>query len=143
MPARPQISVVIPLLNEREVVGELHDRLLRVLEQMGEEFEVLFVDDGSTDETPEILGNLCQKDPRLKAVFLSRNFGHQMAISATTPAAVLSSGRPESRATGSPTRGPHQSSAAMRGPVSRPTTAVMDWKRSIAALRHQRQIRSA
>ncbi|MHC4933643.1 MAG: glycosyltransferase family 2 protein [Planctomycetota bacterium] len=82
MATRTGISVVVPLLDEEEVLPQLHRRLVRALEDIGESFEVLFVDDGSTDETPEQLAELCRKDPRIKALLLSRNFGHQMAITA-------------------------------------------------------------
>lgn len=81
----PVYSVVIPVYNEAENIIKLYDELLRfwmVYEQSGELFEIVFVDDGSTDKSFSILETLSQKDPRIKIVKLSRNFGHQLAITA-------------------------------------------------------------
>jgi glycosyltransferase involved in cell wall biosynthesis len=79
---RPEISVVIPLFNEEENVRELYRRLIAALESFGATFELVFVNDGSSDKTPVILNELHHKDPRLTAIHLSRNFGHQPAVSA-------------------------------------------------------------
>lgn len=76
------ISIVIPVLNEEETLSELRHRLLKASEAWGDTFEVILVDDGSTDRTPAILRDLHASDPRFKVVRLSRNFGHQVAISA-------------------------------------------------------------
>jgi polyisoprenyl-phosphate glycosyltransferase len=76
----PGYSFVIPVCNERETLSELQRRLLTVLEQLDEPSEVLFVDDGSTDESFEILLSFHKRDPRFKVIRLSRNFGHQAAI---------------------------------------------------------------
>src|ERR1700727_1033828 len=76
------ISIVVPCLNEEEILGETNRRLVAVLEQLPQKFEILYVDDGSTDRTPEILRELQAEDERIRAVRFSRNFGHQMAITA-------------------------------------------------------------
>jgi polyisoprenyl-phosphate glycosyltransferase len=76
----PGYSFVIPVCNERETLPELQRRLLTVLEQLDEPTEVLFVDDGSTDGSFEILLSFHERDPRFKVIRLSRNFGQQAAI---------------------------------------------------------------
>ncbi|PYN95638.1 MAG: glycosyltransferase [Candidatus Rokuibacteriota bacterium] len=75
------LSVVIPVLNEEDNVRELVRRLRASLQSVLP-FEIVFVDDGSTDRTPAILRELHEGDARIKAVHLTRNFGHQRAISA-------------------------------------------------------------
>ena len=77
-----EISVVVPLYDEQETVGELHRRLGDVLRSLGVTHEVLLVDDGSGDATPRLLDDLAARDPCVVAVHLSRNFGHQAALSA-------------------------------------------------------------
>lgn len=79
---RPEISVVIPLYNEQENANELYRRLVKSLETFVESFELVFVNDGSKDATPRLLDELQQKDGRVVAIHLSRNFGHQAAVSA-------------------------------------------------------------
>lgn len=76
------VSVVVPCMNEELVVREAATRLIRVLSDGGVHFELIFVDDGSKDKTAEILRQLQTEDGRVKAVRLSRNFGHQVAITA-------------------------------------------------------------
>ena len=76
------LSVVIPLHNEQESLGALAERLTLVLDEQGEPFEVILVDDGSTDGTALQLSSLSERDPRFRVVALSRNFGHQIAITA-------------------------------------------------------------
>jgi glycosyltransferase involved in cell wall biosynthesis len=75
-------SLVIPVLNEEEVIPDTYASLKGVLEQLGMPFEVVVVDNGSTDSTPVILNALCAKDPRWKYIRLSRNFGYQNSITA-------------------------------------------------------------
>ena len=76
------ISIVVPCFNEEEVLRETNRRLLAVLQHLPQEFEILYVDDGSTDRTHEILRELQALDRRVRVVRFSRNFGHQMAITA-------------------------------------------------------------
>ena len=78
----PEISVVVPLFNEETNVGRLHERLAAALTGLGMAAEVVYVDDGSSDATRPILERLAQADPRVVVVRLSRNFGHQAAVSA-------------------------------------------------------------
>ena len=76
------ISIVVPCLNEEEVLRDTNRRLVALLEQLPQSFEILYVDDGSTDGTPAILRELQVGDERIRVVRFSRNFGHQMAITA-------------------------------------------------------------
>ncbi len=80
--SRPVYSFVIPIHNEREALPELHDRLIPVLAQLDGESEVILVDDGSTDTSWAIMLALRDADRRYRLVRLSRNFGHQAAITA-------------------------------------------------------------
>jgi glycosyltransferase involved in cell wall biosynthesis len=78
-----RLSIGIPLHDEAEVVPELLGRLLAVLDAIpGGPHEIVFVDDGSTDGTRRLLTDASRRDSRLKVVALSRNFGHQAALSA-------------------------------------------------------------
>ncbi len=76
------LCVVIPVYNEREVIGMLRDRLGPVLASLGMPYEVVLVDDGSSDGTTEILRSIPKTDGRWKSLILSRNYGHQFALSA-------------------------------------------------------------
>jgi glycosyltransferase involved in cell wall biosynthesis len=78
----PEISVVVPLYDEEDNVTELHRRLGSVLEAMGVSFEILFVNDGSHDKTASMIDSLQERDANLAVLHLSRNFGHQCAITA-------------------------------------------------------------
>jgi polyisoprenyl-phosphate glycosyltransferase len=75
-------SFVIPIFDEEAVLSELHRRLAEVAEQVDGDCEFVLVDDGSTDGSRELMIGLRSADPRVKLVFLARNFGHQVAISA-------------------------------------------------------------
>jgi polyisoprenyl-phosphate glycosyltransferase len=78
-----RVSVAIPIYNEEDVVPLLLRRTLAVLDALpGGPHEIVLVDDGSSDRTPEILEAAAQEDPRLVLVALSRNFGHQTALAA-------------------------------------------------------------
>lgn len=79
---KPEITVIVPCFNEEVVLPETSRRLTASLEQIGCAFEIIFVDDGSQDNTPRVLTGLHAGDPRVRIVRLSRNFGHQIAISA-------------------------------------------------------------
>jgi dolichol-phosphate mannosyltransferase len=78
---RVTLSVVVPVYNEEDTLGMLVERLTRALGSIGEPWEVVFVNDGSVDRSGELLRSFHERDPRLKSVSLSRNFGHQVAIS--------------------------------------------------------------
>ena len=78
----PEYSFVIPVFNERETLDELYRRLVPVLDALDGGAEVLLVDDGSTDGSFEAMLTLHERDNRFKMVRLSRNFGHQLALTA-------------------------------------------------------------
>ncbi len=74
-----QLSVIIPIYNEQECLRELHQRLSDVLDPLASS-EIVFIDDGSSDDSAEILTQLADDDPRVKVLRFSRNFGHQLAV---------------------------------------------------------------
>ena len=77
-----QISVVVPLLNEEGNIPFLYASLIKVLEGLVSDFEILFVDDGSKDHSFQIITDISQTDHRVLGISLSRNFGHQIALTA-------------------------------------------------------------
>jgi dolichol-phosphate mannosyltransferase len=79
---KPLLSMVVPVLNEEAVLADTRATLNRVLEGVDLPFEVVVVDNGSTDRTPALLAEVCVADPRWKYVRLSRNFGYQNSITA-------------------------------------------------------------
>ncbi len=76
------ISVVVPVLNEETNIRVFHKRATGVFSDIPEDYEIIFVDDGSADNTLEILKELSANDNRIKVISFSRNFGHQSAITA-------------------------------------------------------------
>lgn len=82
MPDKPQISIVIPLYNEEENIGQLYQELVSVLNEINLPAEVIFVDDGSRDRSFELVRELNVRDSRINGISLSRNFGHQVALTA-------------------------------------------------------------
>jgi glycosyltransferase involved in cell wall biosynthesis len=82
MASRPYLSIVIPVFNEADNVGELHKELTASLEPMGRPYEVLLVDDGSRDGTLERLLEIERRDRRVRVLRLRRNFGQTAAFSA-------------------------------------------------------------
>ncbi len=76
------ISVVIPICNEEETLPHLDERLRNAARLWEEDYEILFVDDGSTDRSLPLMLGFAERDPHIRVVKLSRNFGHQAAISA-------------------------------------------------------------
>jgi dolichol-phosphate mannosyltransferase len=79
----PQLSVVSPCYNEEGSLSELHRRLTDACKGVtAEDYEIVLVDDGSSDGTRSMISELCRKDPHVVGVFLSRNHGHQLALSA-------------------------------------------------------------
>ncbi len=77
-----KLSIVAPCHNEEEVIGEFHRRLRAALAELDETVEIIYVDDGSRDRTPAILRAIAADDPAVTVLRLSRNFGHQMALTA-------------------------------------------------------------
>ncbi len=74
------ISIVTPVYNEEENIPYFHDEVTRVMQELGEDYEILFVNDGSQDRSEEILTALADADPHVRAIHFARNFGHQIAI---------------------------------------------------------------
>ena len=82
-----QLDIVIPCFNEEEVIRDTHTRVRNVLEEIKdkeilEEFNIIYIDDGSTDLTFEILDELSREEEFVKVISFSKNFGHQAALSA-------------------------------------------------------------
>jgi glycosyltransferase involved in cell wall biosynthesis len=82
MKASQVLSIVVPMYNETENIGPFYERLKKVLDNIGESYEIICVNDGSTDATLENLLKLREKDPNMKVVDLSRNFGKEIALTA-------------------------------------------------------------
>jgi glycosyltransferase involved in cell wall biosynthesis len=78
----PVLSIVVPLLNEEAVLEETYHRLKEQLDKLGETYELVFVDDGSTDRSRALLAAKALHDPAVRVIGLSRNFGHEMATTA-------------------------------------------------------------
>lgn len=81
MPA-PTLSVVVPCYNEQESIHACQEKLTQVLGALGESYEIVYVDDGSRDQTAALLEQIHSRDPHVVVVRLSRNFGHQPAVTA-------------------------------------------------------------
>lgn len=80
--SRPTFSVVAPVYNEEQLLPEFYRRTVTMLEALGEPFEIVLVNDGCRDRSPEIMRDLHAQDSRVKIVNFSKNFGHQLAITA-------------------------------------------------------------
>ncbi|MDD5556331.1 MAG: glycosyltransferase family 2 protein [bacterium] len=80
--ARPAYSVVVPFFNEERSCRLLHERLKKVMDSIGGSYELIFVDDGSADRTPDILREIFRADPAVKVIRLRRNFGQTAALAA-------------------------------------------------------------
>jgi glycosyltransferase involved in cell wall biosynthesis len=76
------LSIVIPLYNEEENIRELHEKLKKTLDSLKKEYEILFIDDGSTDKTLSILEEIQEQDKRVLILSLRRNFGQTAAFAA-------------------------------------------------------------
>ena len=81
------ISLVVPAYNEEEVLEAFHREVSAEIDRLPDDFEFVFIDDGSRDRTAAIMRDLASADPRVRAVILSRNFGHEAAIEAGLNAA--------------------------------------------------------
>lgn len=76
------LSIIVPCYNEEEVIEVTYKRLTNVLKNLKIKYEILFINDGSQDNTLNILLSLIKKDPSIKIISFSRNFGHQSAVAA-------------------------------------------------------------
>lgn len=84
-----QLSIIVPCFNEEAVLPETHGRLTNVLDSLeGTAYEIIYIDDGSGDRTAEMLRELQAEDGRVRVLLLSRNFGHQIAVTAGLAEAV-------------------------------------------------------
>jgi dolichol-phosphate mannosyltransferase len=79
---RPRYSIVAPVYNEEGNIQKLHERITQVMASTGEGWELILVNDGSRDRSPELIAELAAKDSRIKAINFARNFGHQTAVTA-------------------------------------------------------------
>jgi dolichol-phosphate mannosyltransferase len=77
-----QYSIVAPVYNEEGNIQKLYERITQVMDSMGEGWELILVNDGSRDSSPELIAELTAKDSRIKAINFARNFGHQTAVTA-------------------------------------------------------------
>lgn len=77
---QPRVSVVVPIFNEEDSIEELHARVVKTLEARGDLFELIAVDDGSTDRSLAMLKGLREQDPRVRVLRLTRNFGQSPAL---------------------------------------------------------------
>lgn len=82
MEGKVRHSIIIPVYNEEAVINETYRRLTQVMESIGEPYELLFVNDGSRDRTAEIIDGFAKTDKCVRLLDFSRNFGHQIAITA-------------------------------------------------------------
>lgn len=76
------ISVIVPIYNEEQTIPELYDRLQKTVSQISENYELIFVNDGSKDNSLLELLKLSEHDHRVFYINLSRNFGHQISVTA-------------------------------------------------------------
>ena len=76
------LSILIPIYDERDNIAPLHDRLTGVLKDIGDDYEVIFINDGSSDGSAEVLDGLAEKDPRTRVIHMRRNYGQTAAIMA-------------------------------------------------------------
>ena len=76
------LSILIPIFNEEENISLLYDRLITALKKAGRPYEVIFIDDGSSDSSLEILLDISKRNPNVKVISFSRNFGQTAALSA-------------------------------------------------------------
>src|SRR3989338_5365332 len=79
---RPLLSIVVPAYNEEEVLGEFQKRVAAVIDTLDMDAEVVFINDGSRDNTLKLMREMQQRDPRIAIVDLSRNFGKEIALTA-------------------------------------------------------------
>ncbi len=83
----PEISVLGPVYNEAGNINEFHSEIIEVLDSLGKSYEIVYVDDGSTDGSREMLARIAEADKRVKVILFTRNFGQTAAVSAAIAAA--------------------------------------------------------
>ncbi len=79
---KPEISIVVPVFNEQDVLSTLFERVRQVMDELNEPWELILVNDGSVDQSSVIIQDLCQTDNRVRGLSFSRNFGFQEAVTA-------------------------------------------------------------
>ena len=79
---RPTFTIIAPIFNELENIPELYPRIREVMDQTNEPWELILVDDGSTDGSTEVIRKLAENDKRVRPIIFARNFGHQIAVTA-------------------------------------------------------------
>ena len=79
---KPQISIIAPLYNERETFPHLIKRLNEVMDSSNFTIEIVLIDDGSRDDTAQMMQEIALADGRYHCIFLARNHGHQLALTA-------------------------------------------------------------
>ncbi|MCE5209692.1 MAG: glycosyltransferase family 2 protein [Chloroflexi bacterium] len=82
MENKPEFTIVAPVYNEIESLAEFYTCIAEVMDQTGEMWELVLVDDGSTDGSTQLMKDIARKDPRVRPVIFARNFGHQIAVTA-------------------------------------------------------------
>ncbi len=80
--SEPIFSVIVPIFNELENLPLLYDRVTSVMDSTSETWELILVDDGSSDGSTDVIRQLAAQDPRIRPVIFARNFGHQIAVTA-------------------------------------------------------------
>jgi dolichol-phosphate mannosyltransferase len=78
----PVVSIIAPIFNESANIPELYRRISEVMDRIVESWELILIDDGSTDNSVDLIHRLAEKDPRVQPVIFARNFGHQIAVTA-------------------------------------------------------------
>lgn len=79
---RPKITIITPVYNEEPVLEKLHQRVIEVMDATDHSWELILVNDGSRDNSVDLIAQLASKDSRVKGISLSRNFGFQIAVTA-------------------------------------------------------------
>ena len=79
---KPIFSIIVPVYNEISCIDELYNRMTQVMDSTGEPWEIILVDDGSTDGSTDAIRAYAEKDDRIRPVIFARNFGHQIAVTA-------------------------------------------------------------